>query len=68
MLEDPDRADRAELDLGPGFERLRRYQSAKIHELQRTLDALWNLRKAELGVRNERGGMADGECRTAGGR
>ena len=50
---DPDWADRAALDLSPGFERLRRYQSAKIRELQRTLETLCKLRKAELGVGGE---------------
>ena len=62
VVADPDWADRAALELSTGFERLRRYQSAKIRELQRTLDTLCKLRKAELGVGNERGGMADGEC------
>ena len=50
---DPDWADRAALDLSPGFERLRRYQSAKIRELQRTLDTLCKLRKAEFGSGDE---------------
>ena len=56
---DPDWADRAALDLSPGFERLRRYQSAKIRELQRTLDTLCRLRKAELGSGNEGEERAD---------
>ena len=46
---DPDWADRAALDLSAGFERLRRYQSAKTRELQRTLETLCKLRKAEFG-------------------
>ena len=58
---DPDWADRAALDLSPGFERLRRYQSAKIRELQRTLDTLCKLRKAEFGSGNEDAEKADGE-------
>ena len=62
---DPDWADRAALDLSPGFERLRRYQSAKIRELQRTLDTLCKLRMAELGSGNEQGGVVDGECQMA---
>ena len=62
---DPDWADRAALDLSPGFERLRRYQSAKIRELQRTLDTLCKLRKAEFGSGNEGGGIADGEGQMA---
>ena len=62
---DPDWADRAALDLSPGFERLRRYQSAKIRELQRTLDTLCRLRKAEFGNGNEQGGVVDGECQMA---
>ena len=60
---DPDWADRAALDLSPGFERLRRYQSAKIRELQRTLDTLCKLRKAEFGSGNEQGGVSNEECR-----
>ena len=60
---DPDWADRAALDLSPGFERLRRYQSAKIRELQRTLDTLCKLRKAELGSGDGDAEKADGECR-----
>ena len=62
---DPDWADRAALDLSPGFERLRRYQSAKIRELQRTLDTLCKLRKAELGSEDGDAEKADGECQVA---
>ena len=60
---DPDWADRAALDLSPGFERLRRYQSAKTRELQRTLDALRKLRNADFGIGN--GEKADGKCQVA---
>ena len=60
---DPDWADRAALDLSPGFERLRRYQSAKTRELQRTLDALRKLRHADFGIGN--GEKADGKCQMA---
>ena len=60
---DPDWVDRAALDLSPGFERLRRYQSAKIRELQRTLDALRKLRNADFGMGN--GEKADGKCQMA---
>ena len=60
---DPDWADRAALDLSPGFERLRRYQSAKTRELQRTLDALRKLRHADFGIGN--GEKADGKCQVA---
>ena len=60
---DPDWADRAALDLSPGFEWLRRYQSAKTRELQRTLDALRKLRNADFGIRN--GEKADGKCQMA---
>src|SRR5271157_4000969 len=63
---DPDWADRAALDLSPGFERLRRYQSAKTRELQRTLDALRKLRNADFGIGN--GEMADGKCQMADGK
>src|SRR5271165_5688997 len=60
---DPDWADRAALDLSPGFERLRRYQSAKTRELQRTLDALRKLRQADFGIGS--GEKADGKCQVA---
>ena len=60
---DPDWADLAALDLSPGFERLRRYQSAKTRELQRTLDALRKLRNADFGIGN--GEKADGKCQVA---
>ena len=60
---DPDWADRAALDLSPGFERLRRYQSAKTRELLRTLDALRKLRHADFGIGN--GEKADGKCQMA---
>src|SRR5271165_7376412 len=60
---DPDWADRAALDLSPGFERLRRYQSAKTRELQRTLDALRKLRHADFGIGS--GEKADGKCQVA---
>ncbi len=63
---DPDWADRAALDLSPGFERLRRYQSAKTRELQRTLDALRKLRHADFGIGN--GEKADGKCQVADGK
>ncbi len=61
-VEDPDWADRAALDLSPAFERLRRYQSAKTRELQRTLDTLGKMRKAEFGMGNGGAEMADSEC------
>ena len=57
-----DGADRAALDLSPGFERLRRYQSAKTRELQRTLETLCKLRKAEFGRGNGGAEKADGQC------
>ena len=60
---DSDWADRAALDLSPGFERLRRYQSAKTRELLRTLDALRKLRHADFGIGN--GEKADGKCQVA---
>ncbi len=63
---DPDWADRAALDLSPGFERLRRYQSAKTRELLRTLDALRKLRHADFGIGN--GEKADGKCQVADGK
>ncbi len=63
---DPDWADRAALDLSPGFERLRRYQSAKTRKLQRTLDALRKLRNADFGIGN--GEKADGKCQMADGK
>jgi len=62
---DPDWADRAALDLSPGFERLRRYQSAKTRELQRTLDTLCKMRKAEWGMGNGEAEKADGKCQMA---
>src|SRR5208283_5252765 len=43
-----ERYDRAALDFSPGFERHRRYISAKHRELMRTLDALWKMRNAEF--------------------
>ena len=55
---DPDWADRAALDLSPGFERLRRYQSAKTRELQRTLETLRKMRNG--GIRNGEWGSRKG--------
>ena len=49
---DPDWADRAVLDLSPGFERLRRYQSAQTRELLRTLETLRKMRQEEFGTGN----------------
>ncbi|HMF38179.1 MAG TPA: hypothetical protein VKF17_16155 [Isosphaeraceae bacterium] len=51
-VEDPDWADRAALDCSLGFERHRRFQSAKTRELLRTLDMLQKMRNAECGTRN----------------
>ena len=62
---DDDWADRAALDLSPGFERLRRYQSAKTRELQRTLETLCKLRKAEFGMGNGEAEKADGKGQMA---
>src|SRR5271165_3908310 len=62
---DPDWADRAALDLSPGFERLRRYQSAKTRELQRTLETLRKMRKEEFGTGNGEAEKADGKCQVA---
>src|SRR5208337_4003972 len=62
---DPDWADRAALDLSPGFERLRRYQSAKTRELLRTLETLRKMRKEEFGTGNGEGEKADGKCQVA---
>ena len=62
---DDDWADRAALDLSAGFERLRRYQSAKTRELQRTLETLWKMRNGECGMRNGEAEMADGEGQMA---
>ena len=60
--EDPDWADRAAYDGSPGFERHRRYQSAKTRELHRTLDTLRRMRSAEFGTSNGEEEMAEGEC------
>ena len=62
---DPDWADRAALDLSPGFERLRRYQSAKTRELLRTLETLRKMRQEEFGTGNGEGEKADGKCQVA---
>ena len=62
---DPDWADRAALDLSPGFERLRRYQSAKTRELLRTLETLRKMRQEEFGTGNGEGEKADGKCQMA---
>ena len=62
---DPDWADRAVLDLSPGFERLRRYQSAKTRELLRTLETLRKMRQEEFGTGNGEGEKADGKCQVA---
>ncbi len=62
---DPDWAERAALDLSPGFERLRRYQSAKTRELLRTLETLRKMRQEEFGTGNGEGEKADGKCQVA---
>ena len=62
---DPDWADRAALDLSPGFERHRRYQSAKTRELLRTLETLRKMRQEEFGTGNGEGEKADGKCQVA---
>src|SRR5208337_3597752 len=62
---DPDWADRAALDLSPGFERLRRYQSARHRELLRTLETLRKMRKEEFGTGNGEAEKADGKCQVA---
>ena len=62
---DPDWADRAALDLSPGFERLRRYQPAKTRELLRTLETLRKMRQEEFGTGNGEGEKADGKCQVA---
>ena len=54
--------DRAALDTSPGFERHRRYQSARTRELLRTLETLRKMRKEEFGTGNEEVGIAEGKC------
>ncbi|HMF35875.1 MAG TPA: hypothetical protein VKF17_04520, partial [Isosphaeraceae bacterium] len=58
---DPTWADRAALDCSPALDRHRRYQSAKTRELLRTLETLRRMRKAEFGMGNGEGQMADGK-------
>jgi hypothetical protein len=60
---DPGWADRAAFEGSPGFERLRRSQSARRRELMRTLDELRKMRNAEFGMRN--GEKADDICQKA---
>ena len=50
---DPGWVDRAALECGPAFERLRRGQSARHRELMRTLDELRKLQKEECPIENE---------------
>ena len=57
--EDTDWADRAAADTSAGFERLRRYQSAKRREMLKTLDAFCKMRQAGFGAE-------DGGCQMAG--
>ena len=57
----PDWTDRAAMDLSREFERHRRYQSAKMRELLRTIEAYRKLRKASAD------GMADDKCQMADG-
>jgi len=58
---DPVWADRAALEGSPGFERLRRSQSARRRELIRTLAELRKPRKEEFSMRNAECGMGNGE-------
>jgi hypothetical protein len=60
-----ERYDRAALDCSPGFERHRRYQSARTRELLRTLESLLKMRKEEFGTGNGEGEKADGKCQMA---
>jgi len=59
---DPGWADRAAFEGSPGFERLRRSQSARRRELIRTLDVLRKLRKEEFGSENGESAMRIAEC------
>ena len=51
--------------LQPGFERHRRYQSARHRELLRTLETLRKMRKEEFGTGNGEAEKADGKCQVA---
>ncbi len=61
---DPVWADRAALEGSPGFERLRRSQSARCRALIRTLAELRKLRMGEVSMRNAECGMRNAECGT----
>ena len=67
-----ERYDRAALICSPGFERHRRYQSARTRELLRTLEAFRKLRIADFGMGNgeaekadDKSRMADDKCQVA---
>ena len=60
-----ERYDRAALDCSPGFERHRRYQSARHRELIRTLEEFRKLRIADFGMGNGEAEKAGDRCRMA---
>ena len=62
-----ERYDRAALDCSPGFERHRRYQSARHRELLRTLETLRKMRKEEFGTGNGEWGRRKGGWQMSGG-